>query len=155
MLATSKHGLHRLAGHLGCATVSKDWQVLACWQSVVGTCSAGSPPLVCCLQDVHWSAGLFGYFPTYSLGAMYACQIYEHAKQQLPDLEQQIEQGNFKPLRVSPCIDLCPQRDLTSTTSRPHYIQAGHNSEKIPTNNHYDAVYMHQLRRSVHIAAHS
>ena len=29
------------------------------------------------LQDVHWSAGLFGYFPTYSLGAMYAAQIYK------------------------------------------------------------------------------
>ena len=29
------------------------------------------------LQDVHWSAGIFGYFPTYSLGAMYACQIFE------------------------------------------------------------------------------
>jgi carboxypeptidase Taq len=29
------------------------------------------------MQDVHWSAGLFGYFPTYSLGAMYACQIYQ------------------------------------------------------------------------------
>lgn len=28
-----------------------------------------------CLQDVHWSAGLFGYFPTYSLGAMYATQV--------------------------------------------------------------------------------
>ncbi len=28
-----------------------------------------------CLQDVHWSAGLFGYFPTYSLGAMYAVQV--------------------------------------------------------------------------------
>lgn len=52
-----------------------------------------------CLQDVHWSAGLFGYFPTYSLGAMYACQIYEHAKQQLPELEQQVAAGNFTPLR--------------------------------------------------------
>ena len=29
------------------------------------------------VQDVHWSAGLFGYFPTYSLGAIYAAQIYE------------------------------------------------------------------------------
>lgn len=28
-----------------------------------------------CLQDVHWSAGLFGYFPTYTLGAMYATQV--------------------------------------------------------------------------------
>lgn len=27
------------------------------------------------LQDVHWSSGMFGYFPTYSLGAMYACQV--------------------------------------------------------------------------------
>lgn len=31
----------------------------------------------CALQDVHWSAGLFGYFPTYSLGAMYATQIFK------------------------------------------------------------------------------
>ena len=30
-----------------------------------------------CLQDVHWSMGIMGYFPTYSLGAMYACQIYQ------------------------------------------------------------------------------
>ena len=29
------------------------------------------------LQDVHWGAGYLGYFPTYSLGAMYACQIYQ------------------------------------------------------------------------------
>ncbi|KAF6265951.1 putative carboxypeptidase [Scenedesmus sp. NREL 46B-D3] len=52
-----------------------------------------------CLQDVHWSAGLFGYFPTYSLGAMYACQIYAHAKQQLPDMERQVAAGDFKELR--------------------------------------------------------
>ncbi len=36
------------------------------------------PCLLCIrLQDVHWSAGLFGYFPTYSLGAMYATQIFK------------------------------------------------------------------------------
>ncbi|KAF8071085.1 thermostable carboxypeptidase 1 [Scenedesmus sp. PABB004] len=51
------------------------------------------------LQDVHWSAGLFGYFATYSLGAMYACQIFETAKQHLPGLEDQIAAGDFKPLR--------------------------------------------------------
>ena len=34
-------------------------------------------PVVLYVQDVHWSAGLFGYFPTYSLGAMYAAQIYK------------------------------------------------------------------------------
>jgi len=52
-----------------------------------------------CLQDVHWSAGLFGYFPTYSLGAMYACQIYKHAATQIPNLEEEIAKGNFKPLK--------------------------------------------------------
>ncbi|KIZ02696.1 carboxypeptidase Taq [Monoraphidium neglectum] len=52
-----------------------------------------------CLQDVHWSAGLFGYFPTYLLGAMYATQIYRHAAGQIPDLEAKIEAGEFKPLR--------------------------------------------------------
>lgn len=62
------------------------------------TCAAVC--LVCVLQDVHWSAGLFGYFPTYSLGAMYACQIFEHAKQQLPGLDKQIAAGDFKPLKV-------------------------------------------------------
>lgn len=63
------------------------------------------PAAAASFQDVHWSAGLFGYFPTYSLGAMYACQIYDHAKQQLPGLEEQVAAGNFKPLRVS-CLVL-------------------------------------------------
>lgn len=35
------------------------------------------------MQDVHWSAGLFGYFPTYSLGAMYAAQIYKVTAHQI------------------------------------------------------------------------
>eukprot|EP00891_Asterochloris_glomerata_P006465 jgi/Astpho2/6465/Aster-06934 len=51
------------------------------------------------LQDVHWSAGIFGYFPTYSLGAMYACQIFETAWSQLPDLDSDIAKGNFAPLK--------------------------------------------------------
>lgn len=53
-----------------------------------------------CLQDVHWSAGALGYFPTYSLGAMYACQIYECAKKELgASLEECIAKGEFTPLR--------------------------------------------------------
>ncbi|GAQ81313.1 Carboxypeptidase Taq [Klebsormidium nitens] len=51
------------------------------------------------LQDVHWSSGMFGYFPTYSLGAMYACQMFEQAKKELPDLEQDIAAGQFSQLR--------------------------------------------------------
>ncbi len=47
------------------------------------------------LQDVHWSAGLLGYFPTYSLGSFYAAQIYIHLKNVYPDFDYQIEMGNF------------------------------------------------------------
>ena len=51
-----------------------------------------------CLQDIHWSHGSFGYFPTYSLGSLYACQFYEFAKNELPDLENSVARGEFKPL---------------------------------------------------------
>jgi carboxypeptidase Taq len=51
------------------------------------------------LQDVHWSEGSFGYFPTYSLGNVIAGQIREAALRALPDLYEQIEQGEFRPLR--------------------------------------------------------
>ena len=47
-----------------------------------------------CLQDVHWSHGSFGYFPTYSLGSFYAAQFYEIAKSQINALEIEIEGGN-------------------------------------------------------------
>ena len=51
-----------------------------------------------CLQDVHWSHGSFGYFPTYSLGSFYATQFYAQAKAQVPGLEQEISRGNVVPL---------------------------------------------------------
>ena len=53
-----------------------------------------------CLQDIHWAGGAMGYFPTYTLGAMYATQIYECAKEQIPDLEGSIAGGDFSPLRL-------------------------------------------------------
>lgn len=48
-----------------------------------------------CLQDVHWPAGLFGYFPTYTLGAMTAAQLFASARRDIPELLQQIASGNF------------------------------------------------------------
>jgi carboxypeptidase Taq len=51
-----------------------------------------------CLQDVHWSAALFGYFPTYSLGNVYAAQIYAAAERDLGDLPQMFARGEFAPL---------------------------------------------------------
>ena len=50
------------------------------------------------LQDVHWSHGSFGYFPTYSLGSIYAAQFYAAVKKQLPDLMTQIAHGDSSKL---------------------------------------------------------
>jgi carboxypeptidase Taq len=50
------------------------------------------------LQDVHWSAGLIGYFPTYALGNLYAAQFFAQAKSELPDLDEQFARGDFHPL---------------------------------------------------------
>ena len=52
-----------------------------------------------CLQDVHWSAGLIGYFPTYTLGNVYAAQLFDQAENQLGDLSEALSQGRAIPLR--------------------------------------------------------
>ena len=51
-----------------------------------------------CLQDVHWSAGLIGYFPTYTLGNLYAAQLFERAREDLGDIDRQFAEGDFGPL---------------------------------------------------------
>jgi carboxypeptidase Taq len=51
------------------------------------------------LQDVHWSAGLVGYFPTYSLGNLYASQFFETADRELGGLDEQFARGEFEPLK--------------------------------------------------------
>ena len=50
------------------------------------------------LQDIHWSHGSFGYFPTYSLGSFYAAQFFNTAKKQVPQLESSIASGVYAPL---------------------------------------------------------
>jgi len=54
-----------------------------------------------CLQDIHWSFGAVGYFPSYTLGAIMAVQIFQAAQRDLgdADLDAQIARGEFKPLR--------------------------------------------------------
>ena len=49
------------------------------------------------LQDVHWPAGLLGYFPCYSLGAMYAAQWFAAIRRQVPDLDSRIAAGDLAP----------------------------------------------------------
>jgi carboxypeptidase Taq len=52
-----------------------------------------------CLQDVHWSHGSFGYFPTYTLGNLYSAQFFNAAERDLGALEDQFEKGHFAPLK--------------------------------------------------------
>ena len=51
------------------------------------------------LQDVHWSEGLFGYFPTYALGTIISSQIWERIQREMPDLDKQTAAGEFDGLR--------------------------------------------------------
>jgi carboxypeptidase Taq len=51
-----------------------------------------------CLQDIHWYDGLFGYFPTYTLGAMIAAQLFDAAKRADPAILPGIASGDFAPL---------------------------------------------------------
>ena len=51
-----------------------------------------------CLQDIHWYDGAWGYFPTYTLGAMAAAQLFAAAKESLPAIPAAIARGDFGPL---------------------------------------------------------
>ena len=51
-----------------------------------------------CLQDIHWSIGIFGYFPTYALGNLYSAQFFEQAGRDIPDLADRIAKNDLLPL---------------------------------------------------------
>src|SRR4029077_17000106 len=48
-----------------------------------------------CLQDIHWYDGVWGYFPTYTLGALIAAQLFEAARSAIPDVSEAIAAGEF------------------------------------------------------------
>tara|TARA_Y100000746_G_C15336885_1_gene380135 strand:- start:70 stop:891 length:822 start_codon:yes stop_codon:yes gene_type:complete len=50
------------------------------------------------LQDIHWSMGAFGYFPTYTLGNLYAAQLFDKMKNVFGNVNQMIEEGNWLPI---------------------------------------------------------
>ncbi|MEK9727173.1 MAG: carboxypeptidase M32 [Candidatus Margulisiibacteriota bacterium] len=52
-----------------------------------------------CLQDVHWSAGLFGYFPSYTLGTLIAAELFKHLSKLFFPIDQKIRNGEFKPIK--------------------------------------------------------
>lgn len=48
-----------------------------------------------CMQDIHWTGGAFGYFPSYTLGAMYAAQLFAAAERSIPQLREKIRRGEL------------------------------------------------------------
>ena len=85
-----------------------------------------------CLQDIHWVHGSFGYFPTYSLGSLYAAQLYTKAKQEIPGGDNELSAGNYTSLknwlqekihskgRLFTSAELCQQ--ATSETLNPDHF---------------------------------
>jgi carboxypeptidase Taq len=85
-----------------------------------------------CLQDVHWSHGSFGYFPTYSLGSFYAAQFFATVQKALPNLREEIRSGSYHSLldwlrknihaygRKFPSEKLC-ERTTAQSLSIEHY----------------------------------
>ena len=51
-----------------------------------------------CLQDIHWPSGMFGYFPSYTLGAMYAAQYFATIRKLHPDMDTRIANGDLSPV---------------------------------------------------------
>ena len=51
-----------------------------------------------CLQDIHWSMAAFGYFPTYTLGNLYAAQLLAAMGEELGDVDKIVESGNWQPM---------------------------------------------------------
>jgi carboxypeptidase Taq len=51
-----------------------------------------------CMQDIHWSMGAMGYFPTYTLGNLYAAQFWTTIRRDLPELDEQLRRGEMHPL---------------------------------------------------------
>ena len=84
------------------------------------------------LQDVHWSAGLVGYFPTYALGNLYGAQFMAKMRSEIPDLDESIGRGSFSPAvdwqrknihqwgRVYSASSLCER--ITGESLNPSYF---------------------------------
>jgi carboxypeptidase Taq len=79
-----------------------------------------------CLQDIHWYDGAWGYFPTYTLGAMTAAQLFDAARRADPDIVPGMRRGDFGPLRAwlraqvhSRASLLGTAELLTAATGRP------------------------------------
>ncbi|MBW3628816.1 MAG: carboxypeptidase M32 [Gemmatimonadetes bacterium] len=84
-----------------------------------------------CLQDIHWSMGAIGYFPTYTLGNLYAAQLWDAIVREIGDIDGMMSCGEFAPLlawlrervhrfgRTYPAVELCERATGTPLTAEP------------------------------------
>ncbi len=68
-----------------------------------------------CLQDIHWYDGTFGYFPTYTFGAMLAAQLFAAAERAYPDLRHALSKGDLSPLIAWLRVYIHQEASLLST----------------------------------------
>ncbi|MBS0364577.1 MAG: carboxypeptidase M32 [Proteobacteria bacterium] len=80
-----------LSGELAVRDLAEAWNTGAEQRLGVRPSSDGEG----CLQDIHWAVGSFGYFPSYTLGAMIAAQLHESLRAGLPELDAQVAGGDF------------------------------------------------------------
>ncbi len=80
-----------VSGHLRAADLPAAWN--AAYRDALGLVPANDAEG--CLQDGHWADGLLGYFPTYTLGDVFAAQLFARAEQELGDLGEQFARGEF------------------------------------------------------------
>jgi len=83
-----------LSGDIGTAELPRAWNEKM--EQYVGVVPKNDSLGV--LQDIHWSSGYIGYFPTYTLGNIYASQMYRQIQKDVPSLEEDIGHGRFEPL---------------------------------------------------------
>ncbi|MGD0517025.1 MAG: carboxypeptidase M32 [Thermoguttaceae bacterium] len=86
--------LAMIEGHLQAADLPGAWNEK--YQKYLGLTPPNDTEGV--LQDMHWSGGLIGYFPTYALGNLYAAQFLAQARSDLGDLDAMLRRGEFQPL---------------------------------------------------------
>lgn len=94
----------------------------AAWNELMQKLLGITPPddRLGCLQDIHWYDGAFGYFPTYSLGAMTAAQFFDAARRALPGLEDDLAEGDFSRLLLWLRDHVHGKASLLSTTELLH-----------------------------------
>jgi carboxypeptidase Taq len=83
------------------------------------------------LQDIHWSLGAIGYFPTYALGNLYAAQFYASLRRAVGDLDERLEAGDLSPVLSwlrsnvhAPGSTMTPTELCEEVTGAP--LDAGH-----------------------------